>query len=144
MTITETTYHPDRNLVVTHIGGSASSDDVARWEASLHETLNTLADNSSFRIFINLHGFKAENFDVHKQFRDIVPLTLADYGFRAGYVDLFENVDLPLQHKRGIRCTKAAHCHQDATKIEMYESRFGRDNERFFTDPEKAEAWISE
>ncbi len=41
-----------------------------------------------------------------------------------------------------IRCTGAAHIHQDATKIEKYESLFGRDNERFFTDPTLAEEWI--
>jgi hypothetical protein len=34
------------------------------------------------------------------------------------------------------------HCHQDATKIEKYESLYSSPNERFFTDPGEAEAWI--
>lgn len=62
------------------------------------------------------------------------------------YVDLFEEdaKKLVLSVTRGITCIAAAHCHQDAGKIERYQSHYSRPNEHFFTDPEKAEKWITE
>ena len=51
-------------------------------------------------------------------------------------------VVVTFRNKRGIRCLTAAHCHQDETKISKYESLYSSVSERFFTDPQKAEAWI--
>ncbi|RYD57942.1 MAG: hypothetical protein EOP56_06620 [Sphingobacteriales bacterium] len=143
MKATETRYDPNNNLVTTTLSGFVNSEDVEQWKQSLSDTLDSLPENGGFKIFVNLHGFKAENFDVHKQFRNVIPLTLADYGFRAGYVEMFENVDLPLQNKRGIKCLAAAHCHQDETKIANYQQQFSKPNEQFFTDPLAAANWIS-
>lgn len=142
--IAKTDWEPENRLIITHISGDLEKEDVIRWEQSLYEALDRVEDGGTFRIFVNLHGFTALNLDAHKHFRTIVPLTLADYDWKVGYVAMFEEEahQLVLSSKRNIRCVAAAHCHQDATKIEKYESLYSSANERFFTDPEKAEAWI--
>ncbi len=141
--IARTDWEPSSRLIITHISGDLEKDDVVRWEESLHKALDGIEDGGTFSIFVNLHGFTAVNLDAHKHFRTIVPLTLADYGWKVGYVAMFEEASgLVLSNKRNVRCVAAVHCHQDATKIEKYESLYSSPKERFFTDPEKAEAWI--
>lgn len=142
--IAKTDWEPENRLIITHISGDLEKEDVIRWENSLHEALDRIEDGGTFRIFVNLHGFTALNLEAHKHFRIIVPLTLADYGWKVGYVAMFEEEadKLVISSKRNIRCVAAVHCHQDATKIEKYESLYSSPNERFFTDPDKAEAWI--
>jgi len=146
MTITKqigTTWHADQKLLITQISGEVDLKDIEHWEQSLQHGLAQLADNSSFKIFVNLYGFKATSIEAHKRFRTIIPSTLASYGWRVGYLGLFEEaVNLPIIQTRGIRCTAAVHVHQDETKIALYEERFGHEREHFFTDPVKAEAWI--
>ena len=135
---------PEKHLLHTRLSGDATQEDIGLWEASLQEALSGLKENSSFKILVDLHGFKAVDVDTHKKYREIIPLTLAHYGWRIGYLDMFEEANnLILHHLRGIHCVGAAHVHQDATKIEKYQSLYGRKNEKYFTDPEKAYQWIA-
>ncbi|WP_423735592.1 hypothetical protein [Chitinophaga caseinilytica] len=140
---TATWWHPEDKLIHTRISGQVDAADVSTWASSLRQVLENVEDGGSFKIFVDLHGFKAVDFDTHKKFRDIVPLTLAAYGWRVGYLDLFEEANgLPLYNTRGIRCFAAAHAHQDETKIALYEERYSRPQEHFFTDPGAAAKWI--
>ena len=142
-TITQTHWYPDKKLIATHISGEVDVADIQTWEQSLKQALTQVEENSTFKIFVNLYGFKAVNIEAHKKFRSIIPSTLANYGWRVGYLDLFEEAaGLSLTNTRGIACVAAAHAHQDASKIEAYEMRFGKTTEHFFTDPAKAEEWI--
>ena len=142
--ITETNYYPDKKLVVTHISGDLEKTDIEQWEKSFKATLEQLADNTTFKIFVNMYGFKAVNIDAHKRFRGVVPLTLADYGWKVGCVDLFEEEARTMTYRntRGIKCVGAAHSHQDETKMDLYETKFSSDNEHFFPDPAQARQWI--
>ena len=143
---THTIWNVEKKLIVTSVQGDLDKDDIERWERSLHMTLNEVESDSTFKIMINMHGFKAVNIDAHKRFRGIIPLTLAQYNWKVGYVDLFEKEasEMVFTRTRGIACTGAAHVHHDATKMELYEARFRRDNEQFFTDPQQAAQWIEE
>jgi hypothetical protein len=142
--VLESEWLPEQRLIVTHISGEVNEAQIAEWEASLHRALAQIPDGGTFKIFVNLHGFKAVNLPAHKRFRDIVPLTLAQYGWRVGYLDLFEEQtkDLALTYHRQIRCVGAVHCHQDAEKIERYQAHYSRSNEHFYTDPVVARQWI--
>lgn len=143
--IAETEWLPEKKLINTHLSGDVDLADIEQWEQSLHAALDKIPDNSIFKILINLYGFKAVDFTVHKRYREIILLTLANYGWKVGYVDLFEEAaNMQFNYLRGIKCVGAAHVHQDASKIEKYESLFSRENERFFTDPQAAEKWIVE
>ncbi|MCF0042038.1 hypothetical protein [Dyadobacter fanqingshengii] len=134
----------DELLIITQISGDIENADVIRWEQTLHAALDQVPDSGAFKIFINLYGFKAVDLEAHKQFRNIIPLNLASYGWKVGYVAMFpeEAEKMIIFKKRNVQCIAAAHCHQDVTKIEKYESLYSSDNEHFFTDAEAADAWI--
>ena len=134
----------DEQLIMTQISGDIEKEDVVRWEQTLHASLDQVPHAGKFKIFINLYGFKAVDLDAHKKFRSVIPLTLAEYGWKVGYVALFpeEAEKMVITKNRDVQCVAAAHCHQDATKIEKYESLYSSDHEHFFTDENEADAWI--
>jgi hypothetical protein len=144
--IIATDWYPEKKMIVTQLRGDIEKSDIEAWEKSLIDTLEQLEENSSFKIFVNIHGFKAINIDAHKRFRVILPLTLADYGWKVGYIDLFEEEakTMTYKNKRGIQCVGAAHSHQDQTKMDLYETRFSSEREHFFTDPVLAKQWIEQ
>ena len=141
---TEINWYPEKRLLVTQISGDVDQYDVEQWKILFKHAFEQIEDNSTFKIFVNMHGFQAANIDAHKSFRGVVPLTLADYGWKVGYVNLFEEEAKTMTYKntRGIKCVGVAHSHQDETKMSMYESRFGSDREHFFIDPAQARQWI--
>lgn len=144
--IMESRWDPEKKLLVTHISGEVNEADVEKWEETLLRELDRIPSNSQFRIFVNLYGFTAENFEAHKRFRTIIPVTLAQYGWKTGYTGLFEEdaAQMQITVTRGIHCIAAAHCHHDATKMELYETRFSHETEHYFTDPGKALIWIGQ
>lgn len=142
--ITKTRWDSASRLIVTHISGDLGKEEIEAWEKSLTESLAQIEDNSTFKIFVNLYGFKALDIEAHKRFRTIIPLALADYGWKVGYLGLFEEEakSMTIRNTRGIQCIGAAHSHQDETKMSLYETRFGHEKERFFTNPNEAMEWI--
>tara|TARA_R110001632_G_scaffold188596_3_gene309118 strand:- start:742 stop:1230 length:489 start_codon:yes stop_codon:yes gene_type:complete len=138
-------WYNSKKLLVTRISGTVTLSDVIMWEDSLYKALQEIQDNDVFKIYVNLFGFKAQDVETHKKFRNIIPVTLSKYGWRVGYLDLFEEAnDLKLSCTRGIRCLGAAHVHQDKSKINKYQFFFGIDNEAYFHNPSQASKWINE
>ena len=134
-----------KKLLVTRISGRVNFSDVLKWENSLNQALLEIQDNDIFKIYVNLFGLKAKDVETHKKFRNIIPVTLSKYGWRVGYLDLFEEAnDLKLSYTRGIRCLGAAHVHQDKSKINKYQFFFEKDNEAYFHNPILASKWINE
>jgi len=142
MATAESTWDAARRLLVTRLQGTVGTDDVRRWIDGLHRELDRIADDTRFNIIVDLHGYEPGDLGAHKEMRTVVPLTLTRYGFRTAFFDLFDPVDVPLERTRGITCVAAAHVHHDADKMDEYNHRIGRPNERFFTDYRAAEAWI--
>lgn len=142
--VVEADWLKNQKLIVATISGDVASADVEAWEKRLGDALNQIEDNGSFKIFVNMHGFKAIDAEAHKRFRNVIPLTLANYGWKVGYVHLFEEESkaMKVKHERGIKCVGASHSHQDETKMSLYEARFSSARERFFTDPVQARLWI--
>ncbi len=139
-----TQWFPEEKTIDTRISGDVSVQDIEQWEESLHFALGQIETGAEFRIMVDLFGYSPVNIEAHKRFRAVIPLTLSQYGWKVGYVDLFEDEKEKLQYvsTRGIKCIAAAHAHQDETKIGLYERSYSRDNEHFFTDPQKAREWL--
>ena len=131
MIIRDSKWIAGQSLLVTRISGEVEMQDVELWENSLTLALSQVADYGVFKMLIDLHGFKAANIQVHKKFREIIPLTLSRYGWRVGYLDMFPEASVTLINERGIQCMAAAHVHHDASKINLYESEYSGPNERF-------------
>ena len=140
--ITEATYYPDQKIVELRLSGLLNAADIENWKNEIEKTMSQVPDNSTFKMLVNLHGFKAENFEVHKAFRNIVPLLLADYGYRIGYLDMFPEASVELKNTRGIQCVAMANVHQDETKMKDYQEKFSSAKEQYFTEPLVAEQWI--
>ena len=142
--ITETKWHPEERLVISQLSGELEIADIEKWEDSLKTTLDRIEGNTTFRIFLNMYGFAAVDIAAHKRFRSVVPTILADYGWKVGYVDLFEEEAKAMKYSRtrGIRCIAAAHSHHDGTKMDLYEAKCSSPSERFFVDPLEARKWI--
>ncbi|MBN8676210.1 MAG: hypothetical protein J0L56_18910 [Chitinophagales bacterium] len=140
--ITEATYYPEQKIVELRLRGLLNAADIENWKNEIEKTMSQVPDNSTFKMLVNLHGFKAENFEVHKAFRNIVPLLLADYGYRIGYLDMFPEASVELKNTRGIQCVAMANVHQDETKMKDYQENFSSAKEQYFTEPLVAEQWI--
>ncbi|MPR35097.1 hypothetical protein [Salmonirosea aquatica] len=142
--ITETSWDAGKKLIITHISGAVEKSAIETWEKTFQAALESIPDNGTFKVLVNMYGFEAVDLEAHKRFRGIVPVTLAGYGWKVGYVDLFPEEAKTMKYTptRGIQCVGAAHVHQDSTKMDLYNTRFGRDTERFFTDPDRAREWI--
>ncbi|MDN4166186.1 hypothetical protein QWY31_11775 [Cytophagales bacterium LB-30] len=139
----QTLWFPNENLIETQLKGDITQEDVKYWKSTLAKAFSQIGQGTRFKILIDLYGFKAVDLATHKLYREIIPLLLADYNWKVGYVDLFEEAkDMKFSSLLGITCIAAAHVHQDEEKINKYQERFSRENEQFFTDPLKARAWI--
>jgi hypothetical protein len=138
----ETTWHPENRLLITRLQGKVDSADVARWKDSLDVALARIENNTGFKILVDMRHYEYASLDAHKTMRVIIPLTLAQYGFRTGLLDLVEAGELALHHTRGISCSAVAHVHHDEEKMSLYQSRVGAVNEGFFNDAGQAESWI--
>ncbi|WP_370090406.1 hypothetical protein [Ekhidna sp.] len=135
----------DGKMLLTKLSGDVGICEIQIWENCLKDALNQIADNSKFKMFVNLFGFKADSVEAHKYYRSIIPTTLSHYGWRIGYLDMFEEAnDLELTNTRGISCVGAAHVHQDASKIDKYQELYATDREQYFTDPDQAYHWIED
>ena len=142
--IINTTWYPEQQLIVTQLSGVVNNADIEHWEATMQVAFAQLPDNTRFKMLVNLYGFKAENFEVHKYYRNIIPLMLAGFGYRIGYLDMFPEAKLDVTITRGIRCVAMANVHQDATKMQDYNTRFSSATEKYFTEPGPAMAWIQD
>lgn len=131
-----------KQLLVTTLSGRVNGNDVTKWELTLADALKKIPDHGQFKILVNLHGFEAENIQIHKRYRTILPLLLAGYGYRIGYLDMFPKASVKLTNTRGIRCVAMANVHHDADKMNDYQRRFSNLHEQYFSDPEDAWNWI--
>ncbi|QNA45939.1 hypothetical protein [Lacibacter sediminis] len=140
--IVKAEWQSGEKLVVARLSGIVNLEDIQNWKNSLYNVLNLLPDNSSFKMLVDLHGFEAENMETHKEYRTIIPLLLADYNYRIGYLDMFPEASVELKQTRGINCIAMANVHHNADKMLDYQTRFGNEHEHYFTESDAALAWI--
>ncbi|MCG2612969.1 hypothetical protein LZZ85_01715 [Terrimonas sp. NA20] len=145
-TVFGTNWFSEEKTIDTRVCGKVTFRDIELWEESLHLALQQIESGGVFRIMVDLFGFSPNNIETHKRFRSIIPVTLSQYGWKVGYVDLFNEEAEKLQYvnTRDIKCIAAAHAHQDETKIGLYQRSYSRYNEHFFTDPLLARKWLKE
>lgn len=140
--MTNSFWQPAEQLVTTRLSGLLDTADIQNWENTLIKTMEQVPDDIDIKMLVDLHGFKAENFEVHKQYRNIIPLLLARHGYRIGYLDMFPEANITLTTERGIRVVAMANVHQDETKMKDYQEKFSTPFEQYFTDPAAAHKWI--
>lgn len=140
--VADTTWNAHAHTLVTRLRGAMTIDMVRLWREGLAHALEGLTDDTRFKLIVDLRDYEPGDMAAHKEMRVVIPLMLAEHGFRTALFDLFEPVDVPARMTRGIVCVAVAHVHHDAGKMEEYNTRLGRERERFFTDYPAAVSWI--
>jgi hypothetical protein len=140
-----TTWDPATHTLRSALGGTATVADVDRWRQGLERALAEVPDNSTFKLLFDLRGYEPADLEAHRAMRGVVPELLAGHGLRPAVLDLFDDrPDVPLSTARGVEVTAFANVHHDAAKMDEYERRIARPNQRFFADREAAERWLAE
>jgi hypothetical protein len=139
----EVNWDPARALLTTRVKSPITIDEVVQYKESLGQRIAGIPAGTIFVWLSSAIGYDAfSNRAAHQEMRSVVPLTLAAHGFRTSLLDLFEGTEIRITRTRDVECRAVAHVHQDEEKMRVYDERFGRPNERYFTDESLALAWL--
>jgi hypothetical protein len=131
-------------LLTTRVRRALSLEEVAEYEDVLARTIGAIAPGTSFLWLSDAMGYEPfADRAAHARYRSILPKMLAEHGFRASLLDLFD-AEVVITSARGVICRAIAHVHHDAEKIAIFDERFGRHNERYFSNEEVARMWLLE
>lgn len=138
----EVTWDAASRLLTTRVRRSLSVEEVVEYSGALSRVLAAIPSETSFLWLSNSTGYEAlANRAAHDIYRTVVPRTLAEHGFRTSLLDLYEG-EVSVTCTRGVTCAAIAHVHQDVEKMLVFDRRFGRDNERYFSDESEGRRWL--
>jgi dienelactone hydrolase len=138
----EVTWDAEARLLTTRVPRALSVHEVAGYESALERVIAAVPDQTRFVWLSDATGYEAlANRAAHEAYRVILPRRLAEHGFRTSLLDLYD-AELPTTCARGVACTAVAHVHHDAEKMLIFDQRFGRDAERYFSDASAARRWL--
>lgn len=130
-------------ILSIQLSGIINSDDLIKFQSLIIDCCEIIPDKSVIKVLIDLTGFEAFDLKVHKQFRNILPNTLLNLGWKIGYLKLFEEAkDIKPINIRGIQCIALAYCHHDESKMINYEANCGSEYEHYFTNSKIAFEWL--
>lgn len=142
----KTEWHADQKLLVTRFSGKPTLAEVRQWKNELYDTTRLFPDNTQFKMLIDLQGYTVDlvEKEIHFEQREVIPTFLSLHNFKVGYLSLFE-VDIEIKAgERNLNCVAVAHIHHECHKMEAYDQKFGKSNDRYFCDSAAAEKWINE
>jgi hypothetical protein len=137
-------WNPADRVLISRLSGIVRMVDVERWKADLGVAVGAIRDGKTFGLLSDLSGYEPADLEAHKAMRTVIPLLLAEHGFRTGLVALVGAEEPAVTTTRGITCVAVAHVHHDAGKMALYEEQVGGATERFFTDSAAALVWVRE
>jgi hypothetical protein len=139
----QTQFDPTTQLLTTGLHGTVHDDDVEAWIDDLTRTLDALPDQSTFALLLDLHTYEPGSIAAHKAMRTVIPDALARHGMRPAYIDLFDpQPDVLVEQQPRARCIAFANVHHNVDRMEHYEERAGKPDQRFFSDLPTARQWI--
>ncbi|HSQ62650.1 MAG TPA: hypothetical protein VLM85_05530 [Polyangiaceae bacterium] len=140
----EVSWDESSALLTTRTRSPIGLADVFRFKETLAETLARVPALTSFLWMSSAVGYHPHaDRAAHQELRSVVPATLAAHGVRTSLLDLVEDADVTVSRTRGIVCRAIAHVHHDAGKMLILDERFGRPNERYFSNEALAVAWLA-
>lgn len=143
MVTVESTWDESAGVLRTTLSGDASVTDVGEWERGLRQVLSTLPPGTRFKLLYDLRGFRPGDLSAHRAMREVVPGVLAAHGMRPAVADLFDPPPaVTVSHTPAAVCVGFANVHHDQVKMNDYERRVGRPDQRFFSDFEAAAGWL--
>jgi hypothetical protein len=144
MNITKSSWDVSTGVLTTELKGTVTVEHVRQWIEGLHRELGRIPNGHTFKHLCDLHGYEPADIDAHKAMRLVVPQVLASHGLRPAYIDLFdEKPEMEITVERGIMCTGFANVHHEESKMNNYETKIAKPNQRFFTSRRTAEDWLA-
>lgn len=140
-----TSWDPGRHILRTRFSGPAGIAQVVSWRAGLYAAAASIPRGAAFKLIVDARGYSVADIDpsVHKVQREVIPLFLATYHFRTGFIDFFGVKGEVVAAKEDARCMAVAHVHHECPKMELYRQTLGRADENFFCLIQEAESWIT-
>lgn len=132
----------EKKLLHIRFGGLLNQSDFEKLSGEIKECLPKIDDGSEIKLFADLYEFKAENFEVHKKFRLVIPEIMIEHGMLPGYSKLFPEAEVIINPNPRFKIIKVAHCHNDEEKINRYHKEFSSFNEDFFISQKSAYEWL--
>lgn len=131
------------SILQTELKGPVTREHVELWKMNLYAELDRIPDGRPFRLLLDLEGYEPVDMEAHKAMRLVIPNVLQSHGMRPAFADLFDDPgELNITLLRNRRCFAFANVHHDEYKMDQYETKIGRSDQRFFTDPDKARQWL--
>jgi hypothetical protein len=140
----EVKWDAEGKLLTTRVRRALSIDEVNEYTGTLAGAIAEVPRGTSFRWLSNSTGYEPlANRAAHAVYRSILPKVLAEHGLRTSLLDLYEG-EVTVTCARDVTCRAVAHVHHDAEKMAIFNERFGRENERYFSDEDLARGWLLE
>lgn len=141
-----TEWDENKKSLITRFSGKPTITDVHQWRDELYNATQLLPDNTNFKMLIDLRGYTVDlvEKEIHFVQREVIPTFLSLHNFKVGYLALFEAEVAVKAGERNVNCVAVAHIHHECHKMEAYDQKFGRNNDRYFCDGEAAEQWLDE
>jgi len=140
-TVIDSSWDNDNRILTTRLKGPVSLEGVVEWKDGLTRAFSLV--DRPFKFVFDNHNFKAASMDVHRAYRDFVPVLLAKHSLVLSLLtdqekQLIENEadeTLPV-------CKAMALVHHYRYKMEQLDLLYKRENQRYFFNCDQAEKWI--
>lgn len=143
MTDIGSSYDQASGVLTTRLGGTVTTSDVTGWIGGLREAVRTVPTGGTFKLLFDLTGYESASIDAHKSMRNVIPQLLADHGLRPAYLDLFDDQpEMEVAPQPRVRCTAFVNVHHNGERMQDYQLRAGKPEQRFLSDRDEAVRWI--
>jgi hypothetical protein len=138
----EVTWEGQGEFLSTRVRRALSVDEANEYSRVLDMAIARLLPGTGFVWLSNSSGYEPlANRGGHAVYRSILPKVLAEHGLRTSLLDMYEG-EVLIEHSFEVTCRAVAHVHHDADKMAIFDGRFGRANERYFSDEDLARDWL--
>lgn len=136
-------YDQGSGVLTTRLSGTVTTSDVTGWIDGLWETVGMVPTGGTFRLLFDLTGYESASIDAHQSMRNVIPQLLADHGLRPAYLDLFDDQpEMDIAPQPRVRCVALANVHHNEERMQDYQLRAGKPEQRFLSDRAEAVRWI--
>ena len=133
-------------ILRTRLTGPTGPAEVVAWRASLYIAAARLPRGTHFKLLVDIRGYNVADVEppVHQVQREVIPIFLANYHYRTGFLDFFGVKWDFGATKEDAYCVAVAHVHNECGKMDLYRQTLGREDEGFSCRLDEAEAWIKD
>ncbi len=140
--IVKSTWNPKRCKLTTKLKGTITLDDVKKWKQELLAASNMV--DRPFKFIFDNYNFNATSMDVHRAYRDFVPILLAKHGLIVSLLTAGDKQIVAKEYDATLPpCKAMALVHHYKYKMQRLDREHQKENQRYFCNCRAAEEWIN-